>query len=70
MKISRVVKRSGGDKPKWDADMEYWLNGELTVNQNKTYRSPNTLLGWSENIIVKGLGITGTINNSNDSIGE
>ncbi len=25
MKVSRVRRMSGGDKPKWDADMEYWL---------------------------------------------
>jgi len=29
----------GDDKPKWDADMEYWLNDDLTVLDNQSYKS-------------------------------
>lgn len=33
------AKMSGGDRPVWDADMDYWLNDELTVKGSAAYRS-------------------------------
>lgn len=31
------AKMSGGDSPKWDADMEYWLESSLIIYDNPCY---------------------------------
>jgi len=32
------AKMSGGDQPLWDADMDFWLNDDLTIHFNFGYR--------------------------------
>jgi len=43
----------GTNRPKWDADMEYWLNDKLSVLGNLSYKAvPYEHGNWTESGII------------------
>lgn len=53
------AKMSGGDRPVWDADMDYWLSDEFTAGTNPSYKGcgwdgkRSQFSSWRENGVIE-----------------